>query len=146
MPYYWGSHPIQSVTHGNQPYPCNFTRKQVNSYNSGLREIFVTNDGKLMVKFDFKSMRTLILFSALVLIPAGALAADTSYKAPRAADGIHPDLNGIWQVLNEANYDLEIQFPFGIVEVIGLAYRTDYDLLKHQEKSKTKNTEHTLSS
>jgi hypothetical protein len=35
-----------------------------------------------------------------------AQAAD--YKAPRGPDGIHPDLNGIWQVLNEANYDLEI--------------------------------------
>ncbi|MHA2092049.1 MAG: His/Gly/Thr/Pro-type tRNA ligase C-terminal domain-containing protein, partial [Candidatus Kariarchaeaceae archaeon] len=33
-----------------------------------------------------------------------------------------------------ANYDLEIQFPFGIVECIGLAYRTDYDLMKHQTK------------
>ncbi|MCE7733345.1 MAG: glycine--tRNA ligase [Candidatus Heimdallarchaeota archaeon] len=39
---------------------------------------------------------------------------------------------------SQANYDLEIQFPFGIVECIGLAYRTDYDLLKHQEHSKTK--------
>lgn len=28
------------------------------------------------------------------------------YRAPRAADG-KPDLNGIWQALNEANYDLE---------------------------------------
>ncbi|MDH5403130.1 MAG: glycine--tRNA ligase [Candidatus Heimdallarchaeota archaeon] len=38
---------------------------------------------------------------------------------------------------SKANYDLEIQFPFGIVECIGLAYRTDYDLIKHAEKSKT---------
>ncbi|MHA2502073.1 MAG: glycine--tRNA ligase, partial [Candidatus Kariarchaeaceae archaeon] len=37
-----------------------------------------------------------------------------------------------------ANYDLEIQFPFGIVECIGLAYRTDYDLKKHSEMSGTK--------
>jgi hypothetical protein len=29
-----------------------------------------------------------------------------TYKAPRAADG-HPDLNGIWQVLNTANWDLQ---------------------------------------
>lgn len=29
------------------------------------------------------------------------------YRAPRAADG-HPDLNGIWQALNEANYDVEM--------------------------------------
>jgi hypothetical protein len=28
------------------------------------------------------------------------------YRAPRAADG-HPDLNGIWQALNTAHYDLE---------------------------------------
>jgi len=30
-----------------------------------------------------------------------------AYRAPRAADG-HPDLNGIWQALNEANYDVEM--------------------------------------
>src|SRR5215217_6111888 len=29
------------------------------------------------------------------------------YRAPRGADG-HPDLNGIWQALNEANYDVEM--------------------------------------
>lgn len=39
---------------------------------------------------------------------------------------------------SKSNYDLEIQFPFGIVESIGNAYRTDYDLMKHQTKSKQK--------
>lgn len=29
-----------------------------------------------------------------------------AYRAPRAADG-HPDLNGIWQALNTANFDLQ---------------------------------------
>jgi hypothetical protein len=29
-----------------------------------------------------------------------------AYSPPRLADG-HPDLNGIWQALNEANYDIE---------------------------------------
>ena len=84
---------------------------------------------------NFKSMRIITLLSTLALLsgctpPAtesmtesidGALTDATStadteanssddgaYKAPRAADGIHPDLNGIWQALNEANYDLEI--------------------------------------
>jgi hypothetical protein len=32
--------------------------------------------------------------------------APAAYRAPRLADG-KPDLNGIWQALNEANYDLE---------------------------------------
>ncbi len=32
--------------------------------------------------------------------------APAAYRAPRLPDG-HPDLNGIWQALNEANYDLE---------------------------------------
>ncbi len=39
---------------------------------------------------------------------------------------------------SKGNYDLEIKFPFGIVECIGNAYRTDYDLMKHAEKSNTK--------
>ena len=30
-----------------------------------------------------------------------------AYRAPRLADG-HPDMNGIWQSLNEANYDIEM--------------------------------------
>ena len=34
--------------------------------------------------------------------PAG----QARYSPPRLADG-HPDLNGIWQALNEANYDIE---------------------------------------
>src|SRR5262245_47433383 len=32
--------------------------------------------------------------------------APAAYRAPRLSDG-HPDLNGIWQALNEANFDLE---------------------------------------
>ncbi len=37
---------------------------------------------------------------------------------------------------SKANFDLEVQFPFGVVECVGNAYRTDYDLKKHQEYSK----------
>ena len=30
-----------------------------------------------------------------------------AYKAPRGPDKIHPDLNGVWQVMNTANWDIE---------------------------------------
>ncbi len=44
------------------------------------------------------------------LLPLGAFAVefDPDYQAPRGPGGVHPDLNGIWQALNEANYDLEL--------------------------------------
>ena len=42
---------------------------------------------------------------AMAKAPAkGAMAA---YHAPRGPDGKHPDLNGVWQVMNTANYNIE---------------------------------------
>ena len=38
--------------------------------------------------------------------PAPAPAA-AAWKAKRGPDGVHPDLNGVWQVLNTANYNIE---------------------------------------
>ena len=43
----------------------------------------------------------------LLVVSCGAVAAE-GYKAPRGPDGVHPDLNGIWQALNSANYNLEM--------------------------------------
>ena len=58
----------------------------------------------------------------LTLSSATLFAQTPAYRAPRTPDG-RPDLNGIWQVLNEANYDIEMhqakpalavrQGPFG---------------------------------
>jgi glycyl-tRNA synthetase len=36
---------------------------------------------------------------------------------------------------SKGTYDLEYEFPFGIQELEGIAYRTDYDLSKHQAAS-----------
>ena len=36
---------------------------------------------------------------------------------------------------SEKTYDIEFDFPFGCQELEGVAYRTDYDLSKHQEHS-----------
>src|ERR1051325_10636715 len=48
---------------------------------------------------------SLILSIALLALPG--LGQTPAYRAPRAPDG-KPDLNGIWQALNEANYDIEL--------------------------------------
>jgi hypothetical protein len=44
--------------------------------------------------------------AAAVIIAGIAPLAGQAYRAPRLADG-HPDLNGIWQSLNEANFDIQ---------------------------------------
>ncbi|HEV8043176.1 MAG TPA: hypothetical protein VGP62_30130 [Bryobacteraceae bacterium] len=48
-----------------------------------------------------KTLTATILFCASL-----SMAQTPAYRAPRA-DGGHPDLNGIWQTMNEADYDLE---------------------------------------
>src|SRR5207302_7700977 len=46
----------------------------------------------------------LALMTVVILTPnAGA---QQAYKAPRTLDG-HPDLQGVWQTLNTASFDLE---------------------------------------
>src|SRR5690348_6151223 len=48
-----------------------------------------------------------------------AVAQTAAYKAPRTADG-HPDLNGIWQALNTANWDIQDHSAaFGTVAALG---------------------------
>ena len=61
-------------------------------------------NGDLMGIVTQKAMRIAVagsLLSAAIIPLAGQ-----AYRAPRAENG-KPDLNGIWQAMNEANYDLE---------------------------------------
>src|SRR6202011_3448476 len=48
-----------------------------------------------------------ILLAGLILAVAVPLWGQGSPSRPPGAEGRKPDLNGVWQVLNEANYDLE---------------------------------------
>ncbi len=55
-------------------------------------------------------MRTILRSLAFLLLLSSCAsnsAGDGKYVAPRGPGGVHPDLNGIWQALGEAHYDLE---------------------------------------
>ena len=43
---------------------------------------------------------------ALLLVASALVVGQATYKAPRGPDG-HPNLNGIWQTINTANWDLQ---------------------------------------
>ena len=54
---------------------------------------------------------------------------------PRAKIHILDVPDGDRAFYSKKTYDLEYEFPFGISELEGIAYRTDYDLSKHIEHS-----------
>jgi glycyl-tRNA synthetase len=47
----------------------------------------------------------------------------------------HGDADGERAFYSKKTYDLEYEFPFGVSELEGIAYRTDYDLSRHIECS-----------
>src|SRR6516165_1432864 len=44
---------------------------------------------------------------ALSAVAVPAAAQPSNYRAPRLKGTEHPDLNGLWQALNEANWDIQ---------------------------------------
>ena len=54
-------------------------------------------------------MRKLLLTLFIIITPLACASSTATgeYKAPRGPGGVNPDLNGIWQAMNEAHYDLE---------------------------------------
>ena len=54
------------------------------------------------MRFIHNALRGLLVFSSACL----AIAQTAQYHAPRASGG-HPDISGIWQALNTANWNLE---------------------------------------
>src|SRR3989442_2757687 len=74
------------------------------------------------MRIFFRALLVFVAVSAAVTA-LSAQAADTGqaqgYRAPRTADG-RPNLNGIWQAINEANWDLQPHAAnFGRVVALG---------------------------
>lgn len=62
-------------------------------------------NGKLHMASVLRKLTAGLALTALLAPPLAAQ--DTAYEAPRGPGGEHPDLNGVWQALNTANYDIE---------------------------------------
>jgi hypothetical protein len=54
----------------------------------------------------FPMRKPSVILAAVAIAGISAAAQTPAYQAPRTADG-KPDLNGIWQVLNTANWDIQ---------------------------------------
>ncbi len=54
---------------------------------------------------------------------------------PRSKIRVHEIPDGERAFYSKKTYDLEYEFPFGVSELEGIAYRTDYDLSRHIECS-----------
>src|ERR1700712_5371236 len=52
------------------------------------------------------TIERILLAGLIVAVGVPLWGQGSTYRPPRAESG-KPDLNGVWQVLNEANYDLE---------------------------------------
>ena len=52
------------------------------------------------------TLALLFVLAALFMIPTRPAISQTTYRAPRTADG-KPNLNGIWQAMNDADWDIE---------------------------------------
>ena len=77
----------------------------------GVRPVLAPAGGLFPVRKTLSGVIIAIVAAAggaLLAVSATPLSgqAPAAYRAPRAADG-QPDLNGIWQANNEANFDLE---------------------------------------
>src|SRR5579862_700056 len=72
--------------------------------------------------------RSAIVAAGLLATVLPAAAQTAPYRAPRAADG-HPNLNGIWQALNNANWDIQgHSAAMGPVSALGAAYSVAPDI------------------
>ena len=58
------------------------------------------------MKHFWRNWTIVVCVAAYMLVPKAASSQTVPYRAPRTADG-KPNLNGIWQAMNTANWDLQ---------------------------------------
>ena len=75
------------------------------------------------MRADSRVAVTMALVAALSACTSSVPSRSASYVAPRTADGV-PDLNGVWQTLNTANYDIQAHPARPALAIIPAALRS----------------------
>src|SRR5690349_20581117 len=97
-----------------------------------------------------------LCFVAIRPVMAQAQAQSQSYKAPRTPDG-KPDLNGVWEALNTANWDIQdhaakmgpvvaLGAAFSVPPGLGVVEGNEIPYLPEAAAKKKENSEHWLTS
>ena len=65
--------------------------------------------GKLFRALDVTIvLASAVIVSSLLAVPSVAQTPSRTYKAPRLAGTTNPNLSGLWQALNEGNWDIQV--------------------------------------
>src|SRR4029453_565065 len=86
--------------------PGSKRRRLQNRRDPGRASSRVAGGRQMQNRFLGATIPTLVAAASLALTATTAAAQGGAYKAPRTADG-KPNLNGIWQAMNTANWCLE---------------------------------------
>jgi hypothetical protein len=57
---------------------------------------------------SFRVLSEAMVWASLIILPAAGQTPAPAYKAPRLPGTPNPNLNGLWQAMNEANWDLQV--------------------------------------
>src|SRR5262245_21206716 len=86
--------------------PGSKRRKLPNKREQGRAPSRVAGGRQMRTRFFGATIPTLVAAASFALTATTAAAQAGTYKAPRTPDG-KPNLNGIWQAMNSANWDIE---------------------------------------
>ena len=75
--------------------------------------------GKRIMNRIVAALAVVGLLAAAPSVALAAKASASAYKAPRGPDGKHPDLNGVWQAMNSAGWDIEPHAARGARKQVG---------------------------
>ena len=105
---YSGEYPWTKTDKRMYEYACHEANYSMANTLRGARVLerkWIKQHGEPATVAGGHGMKAVASLCALLL--AATTFAEEAWKAPRGPGGVNPDLNGVWQALNEAHWDIE---------------------------------------